>query len=152
MVTTLWFIYSTCWSTHIYFSACMTIWVWCNGWNSIIIGWEIIYLWWPIDKATALGHAKILFLKINISDLANLWNPLEEKLANECQVFEFTESYMVLSFDKGLLINMNACKFFSLSVWGDRSWPWKLHTSSQMFTWEWNRLSFFSLWKFLVHF
>ncbi|MQL67970.1 hypothetical protein Taro_000238 [Colocasia esculenta] len=39
----------------------------------------------PFDEATSLGHAEINFVKCNISDLADLWIPLEGKLAQACQ-------------------------------------------------------------------
>ncbi|PON57652.1 C2- GRAM domain containing protein [Parasponia andersonii] len=39
----------------------------------------------PFDDATSLGHAEINFLKSNISDLADLWVPLQGKLAQPCQ-------------------------------------------------------------------
>ncbi|MED6207021.1 hypothetical protein PIB30_032038 [Stylosanthes scabra] len=39
----------------------------------------------PFDEAVSLGHAEINFLKANISDLADIWIPLEGKLALACQ-------------------------------------------------------------------
>ncbi|KAE9599135.1 hypothetical protein Lal_00043878 [Lupinus albus] len=39
----------------------------------------------PFDEAVSLGHAEINFLKVNISDLADIWVPLEGKLAMACQ-------------------------------------------------------------------
>ncbi|XP_062088055.1 C2 and GRAM domain-containing protein At1g03370 [Humulus lupulus] len=39
----------------------------------------------PFDDATSLGHAEINFVKSNISDLADLWVPLQGKLAQPCQ-------------------------------------------------------------------
>ncbi|KAE7995192.1 hypothetical protein FH972_000019 [Carpinus fangiana] len=39
----------------------------------------------PFDEATSLGHAEINFLKSNISDLADVWVPLQGKLAQACQ-------------------------------------------------------------------
>lgn len=39
----------------------------------------------PFDEAASLGHAEINFLKANISDLADVWVPLEGKLALACQ-------------------------------------------------------------------
>ncbi|CAK9139169.1 unnamed protein product [Ilex paraguariensis] len=39
----------------------------------------------PFDEATSLGHAEINFLKSNISDLADVWLPLQGKLAQACQ-------------------------------------------------------------------
>ncbi|KAF8409771.1 hypothetical protein HHK36_005850 [Tetracentron sinense] len=39
----------------------------------------------PFDEATSLGHAEINFLKTNISDLADVWIPLQGKLAQACQ-------------------------------------------------------------------
>lgn len=39
----------------------------------------------PFDEATVLGHAEINFLKSNISDLADLWVPLQGKLSQACQ-------------------------------------------------------------------
>ncbi|KAE9609521.1 putative C2 domain, GRAM domain, VASt domain-containing protein [Lupinus albus] len=38
----------------------------------------------PFDEAVSLGHAEINFLKTNISDLADIWIPLEGKLALAC--------------------------------------------------------------------
>ncbi|KAH1208785.1 C2 and GRAM domain-containing protein [Glycine max] len=37
------------------------------------------------DEAASLGHAEINFLKANIADLADIWVPLEGKLALACQ-------------------------------------------------------------------
>lgn len=39
----------------------------------------------PFDEATSLGHAEINFLKTNISDLSDVWIPLQGKLAQACQ-------------------------------------------------------------------
>ncbi|XP_043688977.1 C2 and GRAM domain-containing protein At1g03370 [Telopea speciosissima] len=39
----------------------------------------------PFDEAVSLGHAEINFVKSNISDLADVWLPLEGKLAQACQ-------------------------------------------------------------------
>ncbi|XP_027185451.1 C2 and GRAM domain-containing protein At1g03370 [Coffea eugenioides] len=39
----------------------------------------------PFDEATSLGHAEINFLKSNISDLSDVWVPLQGKLAQACQ-------------------------------------------------------------------
>nr|KYP62815.1 Protein kinase C alpha type [Cajanus cajan] len=39
----------------------------------------------PFDEAASLGHAEINFLKANIADLADIWVPLEGKLALACQ-------------------------------------------------------------------
>jgi hypothetical protein len=39
----------------------------------------------PFDATTCLGHAEINFLKVNISDLSDIWVPLEGKLALACQ-------------------------------------------------------------------
>ena len=39
----------------------------------------------PFDEAVSLGHAEINFLKANIADLADIWVPLEGKLALACQ-------------------------------------------------------------------
>ncbi|MCH85264.1 C2 and GRAM domain plant-like protein, partial [Trifolium medium] len=39
----------------------------------------------PFDATTCLGHAEINFLKVNISDLSDIWIPLEGKLALACQ-------------------------------------------------------------------
>ncbi|XP_047182304.1 C2 and GRAM domain-containing protein At1g03370 isoform X1 [Vigna umbellata] len=39
----------------------------------------------PFDDAESLGHAEINFLKTNIADLADVWVPLEGKLALACQ-------------------------------------------------------------------
>lgn len=35
----------------------------------------------PFDEATSLGHAEINFIKSNLSDLADIWIPLDGKLA-----------------------------------------------------------------------
>ncbi|XP_047941565.1 C2 and GRAM domain-containing protein At1g03370-like isoform X2 [Salvia hispanica] len=39
----------------------------------------------PFDDATSLGRAEINFLKSNITDLSDIWIPLEGKLAQACQ-------------------------------------------------------------------
>lgn len=39
----------------------------------------------PFDEATSLGHAEINFLKANISELADVWIPLQGKLAQAWQ-------------------------------------------------------------------
>ncbi|XP_068637413.1 C2 and GRAM domain-containing protein At1g03370-like isoform X2 [Aristolochia californica] len=39
----------------------------------------------PFDEATSLGHAEINFLKSNLSELADIWIPLQGKLAQPCQ-------------------------------------------------------------------
>ncbi|XP_048225606.1 C2 and GRAM domain-containing protein At1g03370 [Ricinus communis] len=39
----------------------------------------------PFDEATSLGHAEVNFLKSNVSDLADVWVPLQGKLAQACQ-------------------------------------------------------------------
>uniref|UniRef100_A0A2P2NFY5 Uncharacterized protein MANES_09G084400 n=1 Tax=Rhizophora mucronata TaxID=61149 RepID=A0A2P2NFY5_RHIMU len=39
----------------------------------------------PFDKATSLGHAEINFLRTNVSDLADVWIPLQGILAQACQ-------------------------------------------------------------------
>ncbi|KAJ7946465.1 C2 and GRAM domain-containing protein [Quillaja saponaria] len=39
----------------------------------------------PFDEVTSLGHAEINFLKTNISNLTDIWVPLEGKLALACQ-------------------------------------------------------------------
>ncbi|KAI9123988.1 hypothetical protein K1719_005288 [Acacia pycnantha] len=39
----------------------------------------------PFDQAASLGHAEINFLRRNISELADIWVPLEGKLALACQ-------------------------------------------------------------------
>ncbi|KAG1327432.1 C2 and GRAM domain-containing protein [Cocos nucifera] len=39
----------------------------------------------PFDEATSLGHAEINFLKSNLSELADVWIPLQGKLAQACQ-------------------------------------------------------------------
>lgn len=39
----------------------------------------------PFDDPTSLGHAEINFVKTNISDLADVWVPLQGKLAQACQ-------------------------------------------------------------------
>ncbi|KAK4752346.1 hypothetical protein SAY87_021144 [Trapa incisa] len=39
----------------------------------------------PFDEATSLGHAEINFVRANISELADVWIPLNGKLATACQ-------------------------------------------------------------------
>ncbi|CAN4089957.1 unnamed protein product [Withania somnifera] len=39
----------------------------------------------PFSEATSLGHAEINFIKNNISDLSDVWVPLQGKLAQACQ-------------------------------------------------------------------
>lgn len=39
----------------------------------------------PFDEAMSLGHAEVNFLRNNISDLADIWVPLQGKLAQACQ-------------------------------------------------------------------
>ncbi|GKV18839.1 hypothetical protein SLEP1_g29167 [Rubroshorea leprosula] len=39
----------------------------------------------PFDEATSLGHAEINFVRSNVSDLADVWVPLQGKLALACQ-------------------------------------------------------------------
>ncbi|XVF75146.1 hypothetical protein PTKIN_Ptkin13bG0164000 [Pterospermum kingtungense] len=39
----------------------------------------------PFDEATSLGHAEVNFVRSNISDLADVWIPLQGKLAQPCQ-------------------------------------------------------------------
>ncbi|XP_021724641.1 C2 and GRAM domain-containing protein At1g03370-like [Chenopodium quinoa] len=39
----------------------------------------------PFDEATSLGHAEINFLKANVSELADIWVPLQGKLAQAWQ-------------------------------------------------------------------
>lgn len=39
----------------------------------------------PFDEATSLGHTEINFLRSNISDLSDIWVPLQGKLAQACQ-------------------------------------------------------------------
>ncbi|KAF8410889.1 hypothetical protein HHK36_003426 [Tetracentron sinense] len=39
----------------------------------------------PFDEAISLGHAEINFVKTNLSDLADVWIPLQGKLAQACQ-------------------------------------------------------------------
>lgn len=39
----------------------------------------------PFDDATSLGRAEINFLKSNISELSDIWVPLQGKLAQACQ-------------------------------------------------------------------
>ncbi|XP_059663715.1 C2 and GRAM domain-containing protein At1g03370 [Cornus florida] len=39
----------------------------------------------PFDEATCLGHAEINFVKANIAELADVWVPLQGKLAQACQ-------------------------------------------------------------------
>ncbi|XP_010928063.1 C2 and GRAM domain-containing protein At1g03370 isoform X2 [Elaeis guineensis] len=39
----------------------------------------------PFDEATSLGHAEVNFVKSNLSELADVWIPLQGKLAQACQ-------------------------------------------------------------------
>ncbi|XP_020584291.1 C2 and GRAM domain-containing protein At1g03370-like [Phalaenopsis equestris] len=39
----------------------------------------------PFDEAVSLGHTEVNFLKSNLSELADVWIPLEGKLAQACQ-------------------------------------------------------------------
>lgn len=39
----------------------------------------------PFSEATSLGHAEINFVKTNITDLSDVWVPLQGKLAQACQ-------------------------------------------------------------------
>ncbi|KAG1363774.1 C2 and GRAM domain-containing protein [Cocos nucifera] len=39
----------------------------------------------PFDEATSLGHAEVNFVKSNLSELADIWIPLQGKLAQACQ-------------------------------------------------------------------
>ncbi|XP_058112788.1 C2 and GRAM domain-containing protein At1g03370 [Magnolia sinica] len=39
----------------------------------------------PFDEATSLGHTEINFVKSNLSELADIWIPLQGKLAQACQ-------------------------------------------------------------------
>ena len=39
----------------------------------------------PFDEATSLGHAEINFLRTNISELADVWIPLQGTVAQACQ-------------------------------------------------------------------
>ncbi|GAV84876.1 C2 domain-containing protein/GRAM domain-containing protein [Cephalotus follicularis] len=39
----------------------------------------------PFDEATSLGYAEINFVRSNIADLADVWVPLQGKLAQACQ-------------------------------------------------------------------
>ncbi|KAL9373291.1 hypothetical protein Peur_032911 [Populus x canadensis] len=39
----------------------------------------------PFDEAVSLGHTEINFVKSNLSDLADVWVPLQGKLAQACQ-------------------------------------------------------------------
>ncbi|KAJ6830649.1 C2 and GRAM domain-containing protein [Iris pallida] len=39
----------------------------------------------PFDEAVSLGHAEVNFLKSNTSELADIWIPLQGKLAQACQ-------------------------------------------------------------------
>ncbi|KAF9592165.1 hypothetical protein IFM89_012659 [Coptis chinensis] len=39
----------------------------------------------PFDEAITLGHAEVNFLKSNLSDLADIWIPLQGKLAQACR-------------------------------------------------------------------
>lgn len=39
----------------------------------------------PFDEAVSLGHAEVNFVRSNISDLADVWIPLQGKLAQACQ-------------------------------------------------------------------
>ena len=39
----------------------------------------------PFDEAVSLGRTRINFVKTNISDLGDVWVPLQGKLAQACQ-------------------------------------------------------------------
>ena len=39
----------------------------------------------PFDEAVSLGHAEVNFVKSNLSNLADVWIPLQGKLAQACQ-------------------------------------------------------------------
>lgn len=39
----------------------------------------------PFDDITSLGRAEVNFLKSNLSELADIWIPLQGKLAQACQ-------------------------------------------------------------------
>lgn len=39
----------------------------------------------PFDEAVSLGHTQINFVKSNISELSDLWVPLQGPLAQACQ-------------------------------------------------------------------
>ncbi|PKA47520.1 C2 and GRAM domain-containing protein [Apostasia shenzhenica] len=39
----------------------------------------------PFDEAVSLGHAEVNFLKSNLSELSDVWVPLDGKLAQACQ-------------------------------------------------------------------
>ncbi|KAM7263253.1 hypothetical protein ACFE04_000936 [Oxalis oulophora] len=39
----------------------------------------------PFDEAASLGHAEVNFVKSNLADLADVWIPLQGKLAQACQ-------------------------------------------------------------------
>lgn len=39
----------------------------------------------PFDEAVSLGRTQINFVKTNISDLSDVWVPLEGKLVQACQ-------------------------------------------------------------------
>nr|GLL46920.1 C2 and GRAM domain-containing protein At1g03370-like [Ipomoea trifida] len=68
----------------------------CPKWNEIfefdamnkppsVMDVEVFDFDGPFDEATSLGHAEINFLKTNISDLSDIWVPLQGKLAQACQ-------------------------------------------------------------------
>ncbi|KAL0534460.1 hypothetical protein IC582_028751 [Cucumis melo] len=50
-----------------------------------VLGVEVYDFDGPFDEATSLGYAEINFLRTSISDLADIWVPLQGKLAQTCQ-------------------------------------------------------------------
>lgn len=50
-----------------------------------VLGIEVYDFDGPFDEATSLGSAEINFLRTSISDLADIWVPLQGKLAQTCQ-------------------------------------------------------------------
>lgn len=40
---------------------------------------------WSFDEATPLGYSEVNFVKSNLSDLANVWIPLQGKSAQACK-------------------------------------------------------------------
>ncbi|KAG7012672.1 C2 and GRAM domain-containing protein, partial [Cucurbita argyrosperma subsp. argyrosperma] len=50
-----------------------------------VLGVEVYDFDGPFDEAASLGYAEINFLRTSISDLADIWVPLQGKLAQTCQ-------------------------------------------------------------------
>ncbi|XP_051128649.1 C2 and GRAM domain-containing protein At1g03370-like [Andrographis paniculata] len=50
-----------------------------------VLGVEVYDFDGPFDEPTSLGRAEINFIKSNISDLSDIWIPLQGKLAQACQ-------------------------------------------------------------------